>query len=239
MAIPKIIHYIQFDGQMDPKKTQKIEKCIQTWKEKLKGYELVKWDQTNFDLMAHPYTNGCMQINRWDLIENYVKAYALENQGGIFLDNEMIVLENFDDLLNFHMFFGFEHNNHITNAIVGAEPNSDFFQVFLKHLDELVESREGIQLDYEGYLSGLLKEKYHVLFNNQEQLLEDNIKVYASKVFINPSIDSKTIWVKAENCKGEPNSFTNQMDQKKRMKIHTRQQAELYRKKQENKVSFL
>ena len=36
MAIPKIIHYIQFDGQMNPKKTQKIEKCMQTWKEKLK-----------------------------------------------------------------------------------------------------------------------------------------------------------------------------------------------------------
>lgn len=118
MAIPKIIHMIQFEKEArTPKQLQRIQKCQKTWAEKLQGYEIKKWDETTFDLEAHSYTN-----------QSYVRAYALDSQGGIFLDNEMVVVDNFDDLLGYSLFFGFEHNNQISNAIVGAEQGSAFFR---------------------------------------------------------------------------------------------------------------
>lgn len=239
MAIPKIIHIIRFQQEpRTPKQLQRIQNCQKRWAEKLPGYEMKKWDETTFDLEAHSYTKACLSINRWDLIQSYVRAYALDSQGGIFLDNEMVVVDNFDDLLEFSLFFGFEHNNQISNAIVGAEPHSAFFQEVLAHLSGLAQSKEGIPLDYEGFLSGLLKEKYHVLFNNREQLLEGNIKVYATSKFIQPSGESKTISVKPELCKGEVGTFSNQMDINKRMKIQTKEQAEQYERKQAKKASF-
>lgn len=129
MAIPKIIHMIQFEKEArTPKQLQRIQKCQKTWAEKLQGYEIKKWDETTFDLEAHSYTKACLSINRWDLIQSYVRAYALDSQGGIFLDNEMVVVDNFDDLLGYSLFFGFEHNNQISNAIVGAEQGSAFFR---------------------------------------------------------------------------------------------------------------
>jgi len=240
MSIPKIIHYIQFEEQMkDQKQLQKEEKCMKTWKDKLNGHEFVKWSSENFDIAACPYTNACLQINRWDLIENYIKAYALKEQGGIFFSNEIMVLDQFDDLLDFHMFFGFEHSTHISNTVVAAEKDNKFCIEFVDHLDKLIGSKEGMTLEYEGYLTTVLKEKYHLLFNNQEQLLEGNIKVYSNETFINPSINSKTILINAENCNGKNNSFWNRMDQNKRMKIQNKEQAEKYRKKQENKISLL
>lgn len=113
-----------------------------------------------------------------------------------------------------------------------------FFGEVLAHLASLANSKEGIPLDYEGFLSGLLKEKYHVLFNNQEQTLEGNIKVYSTKKFMQPSLESKTISVKPELCRGEIGTFTNQMDINKRMKIRTKEQAEQYDRKQAKRASF-
>jgi len=239
MAIPKIIHMIQFEQEpRTAKQLQRIQKCQKTWAEKLQGYEIKKWDETTFDLQAHSYTKACLSINHWDLIQSYVRAYALENDGGIFLDNEMVVIDNFDDLLDFSLFFGFEHNNHISNAIVGAEKNSEFFQDVLTHLAGLANSREGIPLDYEGFLSGILKEKYHLLFNNREQSLEGNIKIYPTSKFIQPSGESVTVSAKPELCNGEVGTFSNQMDQNKRIKMKNKAQAEQYEKKHEKKASF-
>lgn len=239
MSIPKIIHMIQFEQEpRTPKQMQRIQNCQKTWAEKLQGYEIKKWDETTFDLQAHSYTKACLSINRWDLIQSYVRAYALDSQGGIFLDNEMVVLDNFDELLDASLFFGFEHNNQISNAVVGAEAHSEFFQEVLAHLASLANSREGIPLDYEGFLSGLLKEKYHVLFNNHEQTLEGNIKIYPTGKFIQPSAESVTISVKPELCRGEAGTLSNQMDIGKRMKIRNKQQAEQYFKKEEKRASF-
>ena len=51
--IPKIIHYCWFGGKPLPKSA---EKCIASWKKYLPDYEIKRWDESNFDVNAIPYT---------------------------------------------------------------------------------------------------------------------------------------------------------------------------------------
>ena len=51
MAIPKIIHYCWFGGNPKPKLA---EKCIKSWKKYCPDYEIVEWNEDNFDLSATP-----------------------------------------------------------------------------------------------------------------------------------------------------------------------------------------
>lgn len=45
--IPKIIHYIWFGGNPIP---ELLEKCINSWKKIMPDYDIIKWDELNFDI---------------------------------------------------------------------------------------------------------------------------------------------------------------------------------------------
>ena len=50
--IPKKIHYVWVGGNEKPKD---IKKCMNSWKEHLKGYEVIEWNESNFDMESHPF----------------------------------------------------------------------------------------------------------------------------------------------------------------------------------------
>lgn len=51
--IPKIIHYCWFGGKEVP---QSAKKYIESWKKFLPGYEIKRWDESNFEVNAIKYT---------------------------------------------------------------------------------------------------------------------------------------------------------------------------------------
>ena len=44
--IPKIIHYVWVGGNP---KSKDIKRCMKTWKKHLKDYEIIEWNEENFD----------------------------------------------------------------------------------------------------------------------------------------------------------------------------------------------
>lgn len=44
--IPKIIHFCWMSGEPYP---DLIQECLDSWKEKLPNYRVIKWDCSNFD----------------------------------------------------------------------------------------------------------------------------------------------------------------------------------------------
>ena len=48
--IPKIIHYCWFGKKEKPKI---VNKCINTWKEYLKDYEIKEWNENTFDINSN------------------------------------------------------------------------------------------------------------------------------------------------------------------------------------------
>ena len=50
--IPKVIHYCWFGRSEKPKLAQK---CIASWKKFCPDYEIIEWNEDNFDIYCCPY----------------------------------------------------------------------------------------------------------------------------------------------------------------------------------------
>ena len=107
--IPKKIHYVWVGGKKKPKD---IERCIKSWKKNLKEYEIKEWNENNFDINSHPFTKSAYENKKWAYVSDYIRMYALYNEGGIYLDTDNLVLDNLEKFLNDRAFVGFENKNY-------------------------------------------------------------------------------------------------------------------------------
>lgn len=103
--IPKIIHYCWFGGKSIPK----LEKrCMGSWRRVLPDYKVMRWDESTFDVYGNPFTAAAYKAKKYAFVADYVRLYALQKYGGIYLDTDVEVVKSFDDLLHYGAFGGFE-----------------------------------------------------------------------------------------------------------------------------------
>lgn len=62
--IPKKIHYIWFGGNPLP---PLAERCIASWEKYMPGYEIVRWDESNFDTDCCDYVREAISVKKWAL----------------------------------------------------------------------------------------------------------------------------------------------------------------------------
>ena len=106
--ITKILHLCWLSG--DPYSTE-VQKCLDSWKEKLPDYTVMLWDLSKVDVNVCNWTKQAFEKKKYAYVADYVRFYALYNYGGIYLDSDVEVLKSFDDLLNQDFFFGFEYTH--------------------------------------------------------------------------------------------------------------------------------
>ena len=53
--IPKKIHYVWVGGN---EKNNTIKQCMKTWGKHLEGYEVIEWNENNFDIHSHPFVKA-------------------------------------------------------------------------------------------------------------------------------------------------------------------------------------
>ena len=92
--IPKIIHYGWFGGK---KKSRFILNCISSWKKHLPDYEIIEWNETNFDICAHPFACGAYKAGKYAFVSDYVRVYTIYHYGGIYFDTDIEVKKDFTD----------------------------------------------------------------------------------------------------------------------------------------------
>ena len=167
---------------------------MKTWNNYLKDYEIKEWNEINFDINSHPFVKAAYDAKKWAFVSDYIRAYAIYNEGGIYFDTDIILLDNLDDLLQNKAFVGFENPSHPFTAVFGAEKGHPFIKDMLDYYNTADNS-----FDFENNntlcVSNLLIKKYGCKTGDIEQNLETGIKVYKSDVLCNPSPNSKTIHV--------------------------------------------
>ena len=120
--IPKIIHYCWFGrGEMP----ELAEKCIASWHEYMPDWEYRLWNEDNFDVNQLPYTKEAYEARKFAFVSDYVRLWALCNEGGLYMDVDFGVFKPFDDLLHWDAFAGFEGSNHLPMmmGVVASKPN--------------------------------------------------------------------------------------------------------------------
>lgn len=93
--IPKKIHYCWFGGKELP---VEVKKCIKTWKKKCPDYEIIRWDESNFDVNVHPFMKAAYEAKKWAFVSDYARLKIVYDNGGIYLDTDVELVKNLDEL---------------------------------------------------------------------------------------------------------------------------------------------
>ncbi|PAU70556.1 glycosyltransferase family 32 protein [Vreelandella alkaliphila] len=130
--IPKKIHFCWFGG--NPMGTL-YKECIATWKEKMPDFEIIEWNESNIDKNI-PFVRYCLENKKWAFLSDYIRMYALNEQGGIYLDVDMEVVKSLDPLLNHPFFIGYEDEGRIGAGAIGGVPGHHFFKNAMQLIEE-------------------------------------------------------------------------------------------------------
>lgn len=131
--IPKIIHYCWFGGNPLP---ELAEKCIASWKKYCPDYEIIQWNEENFDVNGMTYTRQAYEVKKWAFVSDVARFRALVEQGGVYMDTDVELLKPIDPLLELGGFTGFEATGQIAAGIMGCQKGEKVFREMLRRYEE-------------------------------------------------------------------------------------------------------
>ena len=127
--IPKIIHYCWFGKNPIP---EKVKKCIESWKRLCPDYKIICWNEENFDIEQFEYTKQAYSAKKWAFVSDVVRIKVIYEYGGIYLDTDVELIKNLDDLLVYDSFWAFENEKHIATGLgFGAVAQNKYVKLLL------------------------------------------------------------------------------------------------------------
>lgn len=140
--IPKIIHYCWFGrGEMP----ELAKMCIASWHKCMPDWEYKLWNEDSFDVTSVPYVKEAYEARKFAFVTDYVRLWALYNEGGLYFDTDVETFKSFEDLMGFSAFAGFEGSKHlpIGTCVLASEPNG----VWVKEQMDFYSKRHFVQQD--------------------------------------------------------------------------------------------
>ena len=225
--IPKKIHYVWVGGN---EKNNTIKQCMKTWGKHLEGYEVIEWNENNFDIDSHPFVKAAYKAKKWAYVSDYIRAYVIYKYGGIYLDTDLLVLDNFDRFLNNRAFVGFENPQYPFTAVFGAEPGHPLVKDMIEYYDRLDEYKFDFEKNNTISVSDLLIKKYHCKVGNKFQILDEDIAVYPDTVLCNPSENSISIHVFTGTWLEGKKALARKINVFLKIHVTNKKRAKLFRK---------
>lgn len=135
--IPKVIHYCWFGRAEMP---DLVQKCIKSWHTHMPDWEYCLWSEDNFDIASAPaYVLEAYQAKKYAFVSDYVRLWALEREGGLYMDVDFEVYKPFDDLMNLYdAFAGYEGSkrNPVMMGVIAAKPHHPWIQRMMQTYHE-------------------------------------------------------------------------------------------------------
>ena len=143
--IPRIIHYCWFGGAPLP---EMAEQCLASWHEHMPEWEFLRWDEASLSQALSPqkgkegcwldymplYVRQAYDARKFAFVSDYVRLWALEQYGGVYVDTDVKVLKSYEPLLNDTAFIGFEESKaHLPGTcVMGCEPHCQWVKEMLE-----------------------------------------------------------------------------------------------------------
>ena len=148
--IPKIIHYCWFGGNP---LTPLAEECLASWHEHMPEWKYMRWDEASLTQALSPlkggegcwldymplYVKQAYEARKFAFVSDYVRLWALEQNGGVYVDTDVKVLKSYEPLLNDTAFIGLEESKaHLPGTcVMGCEAHCKWVQDMLALYDGL------------------------------------------------------------------------------------------------------
>ena len=127
--IPKKIHYCWVGGDPLP---DSAKKCIASWKKHCPGYEIVEWNEQNYDFFKVPYMKQAYDAKKWGFVPDYARLDIVYTHGGIYLDTDVEIVRSFDPLLELDGFAGFQDERFVALGLgFGAEAGNPVLKTLM------------------------------------------------------------------------------------------------------------
>lgn len=230
MAIPKKIHYVWVGNG---EKSKDIQACMKTWEKHLSDYEIIEWNEKNFDINSNAFVKQAYNQKKWAYVSDYIRAYAIYKHGGIYLDTDVIVLDNLEQFLDNRAFVGFENKDYPFTAVFGAEKEHPFVKDMLELYDDIdfvFDDDNPMQIVNTKTVSDILINKYDCKVNNSYQVLNTGIAVYTDEILCNPSKNSSTIHVFTGTWLDNKKPIVKKINNFIKVRLTTKNKAGLYNK---------
>lgn len=183
--IPKVIHYCWFGGNPI---SDKLLEYMESWEKYCSDYEIVRWDESNYDVNKNVYMSQAYQCGKWGFVSDYARLDIVGKHGGIYLDTDVELIKSLDDLLADRSFWGFGNYDSMNCGLgFGAVADNDL--VFA--MKDYYETRTFIKRDKTmdlrpcNYHQKSVLENYGFIMNNKQQKINGNV-LYPMEVF-NPT----------------------------------------------------
>ncbi len=194
--IPKKIHYCWF-GRGE--KSRLIKKCIASWEKFCPDYEIIEWNEDNFDININRYVSEAYKHKKYAFVADYARLYALYDEGGIYFDTDVELIKSPDELLNNKAFSGFENEEYVATWSMGSEKNFFLWKEFMQYYDNIAFVKENGEFDTTSNVRILTEKLINIgMVANGELQLVENFKVYPFDYF-SPLEDSTGIMRKTDN----------------------------------------
>ncbi|MBM6821577.1 glycosyltransferase [Fusobacterium mortiferum] len=135
--IPKKIHYIWLGKNPYP---NLMDICINSWREKLPDYEIIEWNEENLnfyeEIKKNRFLKECYERKLWAFLSDYFRIKVLYEHGGVYLDTDMQIVKNIDNLLLNKFFIGAESEGTISAGIIGVIPKHSLINKILKFYEQ-------------------------------------------------------------------------------------------------------
>lgn len=142
--IPKIIHYCWIGGAEMPELEQR---CLASWHEHMPNWEYRCWNEESFDVSQAPlYVRQAYEARKFAFVSDYVRLWALEQYGGLYMDVDFEVFRPFDELMDkYPAFAGYEGSKRqpVMQGVIASEPHG----AWVRDMLQTYQSREFIRVD--------------------------------------------------------------------------------------------
>lgn len=140
--IPKKIHYFWVGGNPIPEKNKV---CIESWKKFCPDYDIVEWNESNYDFSKCVYMKQAYDARMWGFVPDYARLDIIYREGGIYLDTDVELIRNLDGLLACNAFMGFENKSFVAPGLgFGAECGNDV----IKRMRDMYEGHSFLHSDH-------------------------------------------------------------------------------------------
>ena len=136
--IPRIVHYCWFGKGQKP---ELVEQCIASWHRCMPDWIYMEWSEDNFAIASAPlYVRQAYEARKYAFVSDYVRLWALEQYGGVYLDVDFEVYKSFEPLLDCPQkaFVGKEGSKHQPPmlGVMASEPHSRWVTTMLHTYDK-------------------------------------------------------------------------------------------------------
>ncbi|WP_243840643.1 glycosyltransferase family 32 protein [Paenisporosarcina antarctica] len=179
--IPKIIHYCWFGNKEKP---SKVEKCIKSWEKHLSDYQIIEWNEQNFDVHKSLYVEQAYNEKKFAFVSDVARLKVLQQYGGIYMDTDVEVFKPFDDLLNNKCLLGFEEGNYVATSFMACIPFHPLIEEFiLEYKNESFLSNGILNMKTNVQRFAFILQARGLVRNGEFQVLKDEIVVYPKDYF--------------------------------------------------------